>query len=349
MELKNVNIINNEIKELNNKTSNKKNKKSKKVKKLKLSDDLFKIPKYSEYENIMIYDLKIKQLKKICRYYSLKISGNKDQLNKRTYNFLRHSFFILKIQKIWKSYILKKLLSLKGPALIKRDICMNENDFYTMDTMKEIEFKQFISFIDKDDNVYGFDILSLYNHIITTKDAKNPYNRNELPINQKNIIKKIIRYSRYLNMKVEYRIKKQENLSPLKQLENRCTEIFQHINNLGNYSNSSWYWDLSLINTLRFIRELRDIWFYRSQLTNQTRRDICPPLGNPFHGLNMNLLLGVDLLSLKRIGIMIIENLVLHGTNNDNKILGANYVLCALTLVNRQAAEALPWLYQSVA
>ena len=29
--------------------------------------------------------------------------------------------------------------------------------------------------------------------------------------------------------------------------------------------------------------------------------------------------------------------------------LGANYVLCALTLVNETAAIQFPWLYQSVA
>jgi hypothetical protein len=33
--------------------------------------------------------------------------------------------------------------------------------------------------------------------------------------------------------------------------------------------------------------------------------------------------------------------------NQENKALGACYVLGALTIVNENAATALPWLYQS--
>ena len=42
------------------------------------------------------------------------------------------------------------------------------------------------------------------------------------------------------------------------------------------------------------------------------------------------------------------ECMISRGINNASKSLGANYILCALTLVNTDAAENLPWLYQSV-
>ena len=41
--------------------------------------------------------------------------------------------------------------------------------------------------------------------------------------------------------------------------------------------------------------------------------------------------------------------LVKKGINTDAKSLGAFYVLAGLTLVNINAATAMPWLYQSVA
>jgi hypothetical protein len=53
--------------------------------------------------------------------------------------------------------------------------------------------------------------------------------------------------------------------------------------------------------------------------------------------------------SVKKLAISIMEILVRKGINHDSQVLGANYVLCALTLVNLEAATALPWLYQSVA
>jgi len=41
--------------------------------------------------------------------------------------------------------------------------------------------------------------------------------------------------------------------------------------------------------------------------------------------------------------------MVKSGHTNDNRSLGAYYVLAALTLVSDEARNSLPWLYQSVA
>jgi hypothetical protein len=40
------------------------------------------------------------------------------------------------------------------------------------------------------------------------------------------------------------------------------------------------------------------------------------------------------------------EKMVNTGIDKDNKCLGAYYILSALTLVNNDAATALPWLYE---
>ena len=53
--------------------------------------------------------------------------------------------------------------------------------------------------------------------------------------------------------------------------------------------------------------------------------------------------------TLKKLAVSIMERLVNKGINDSSRSLGANYVLCALTLVNIDVANALPWLYQSVA
>ena len=41
------------------------------------------------------------------------------------------------------------------------------------------------------------------------------------------------------------------------------------------------------------------------------------------------------------------EKLLNNEQTNDNKSLGAYYILGALTLVNIDASNSLPWLYQS--
>jgi len=45
----------------------------------------------------------------------------------------------------------------------------------------------------------------------------------------------------------------------------------------------------------------------------------------------------------------IIDKLITLGISESDRILGANYVLCALTLVSEEAANTMPWLYHSVA
>ena len=71
-----------------------------------------------------------------------------------------------------------------------------------------------------------------------------------------------------------------------KELELKILGLFQQINNLGNYSDHNWFWSLSKMNLIKFIRELLDIWAYRANLTNELRRNICLD-GNPFSNINI--------------------------------------------------------------
>ena len=51
-----------------------------KKKKQKMDDVTFKIPKYDEHNHIFVYNYGVKQLKKICKHYKLKQSGNKPEV-----------------------------------------------------------------------------------------------------------------------------------------------------------------------------------------------------------------------------------------------------------------------------
>ena len=68
--------------------------------KKKVNCNNFMIPDLHDYRNIVNNNYTINQLKIICKNYDLKMSGNKDDLNKRCYNYLYYSYNILYIQKI---------------------------------------------------------------------------------------------------------------------------------------------------------------------------------------------------------------------------------------------------------
>jgi hypothetical protein len=100
---------------------------------------------------------------------------------------------------------------------------------------------------------------------------------------------------------------------------------------------------------VKFLQELRDIWVFRANLQTNTMIEICPPHGNPFEVVDMNILINIPLYNIKTLALLIIDQFVKNGVDRESRILGTNFVLCALTLVSEAAADALPWLYQSVA
>jgi len=318
---------------------------AKKRKKVSMED--FEIPSYEEYDKLLKINYNVSQLKSACRFYKQRVSGNKKELIFSLYNYLKFSNSIIKIQKVWRGYLRRYLNNLRGPGLSKNYV--NETDFYTLEDIKDLDISQFYSFIDKDDKIYSFDICSLYNMIVKEKQTKNPYNRNELPVDKmKSDMKKILKIGKILNEKPN--IKLDDNLhefSQEKQFELRTINIFQKIDENGFITNVKWYLNLSRIQLKRFLRELLDIWQYRAQISNEMKRKINPQHGDPFFTINMAVLMHKCFEVLQKRILDIIEIFITQGEDMDSRSLGTYYVLGALTTVSQDAAISLPWLYES--
>ena len=328
------------------KSTNKKNEKNEK------NNNIFiDIPSFSQHKLFANVNYNVNQLKIIAKHYKLKVNGNKQELNFRIYSHLFLSFFILKIQKTFRSFIQRRYNNYHGPAFVKRNLCNNPCDFFTMDELKDISFEQFFSYKDDDGFIYGFDILSIYNLIYKCNGIiQNPYNRR--PINSKIIdnFKNLIRLSKILKINVCTEISNIDyEISNEKSVELKVIELFQTIDSLGNYSNPQWFLSLDIAHLIRFLRELADIWGYRAQLTIEIKRLICPPLGDPFRNFSFSSIYNENITDVRKNILIILNKLINSGIDNDYRSLGAYYVLSALTLVSTNAANALPWLYQSVA
>lgn len=308
------------------------------------------IPGIGEHSKFSETKFNVAQLKTICRHYSLKVSGTKDELSKRIFTFLKLSGYAIKIQKQYRIHLLREYNKLHGPAGLNRKLCINDSDFLSTEDLKDIPYEQFISFKDNDGYIYGFDVISLYTLIIKDKkNPLNPYTRSELPNDILKKIKQLVFLSTILGIPIDITFKPEEQFTPEKIMENRILSIFQTIDSLGNYSDPKWFNELAPNMLIRFVRELHDIWTYRAQLPFITRREICPPYGDPFLNTNIGYLNVLAIDEIKKIAITIMESMVITGVNRDSQFLGASLVLSALTLVNNNASNALPWLYQSVA
>jgi hypothetical protein len=137
-----------------------------------------------------------------------------------------------------------------------------------------------------------------------------------------------------------------------KPMETRIQELFMEIDQLDNYTQSSWFSNLRRTEYILLYRHLTDIWRYKAQLSNEIKNKICP-LFDPFTDIfaqpiyqNHNHILEDQI---KLACLTIIENLVYSGIDRYHKYLGTQHALTALTMVSIEARNAMSWLYESVA
>ena len=316
----------------------------------KISDYDIIVPSNDNLDILTQYNYNKEQLKIFAKHYKLKVSGNKKELSCRIYCFLKLSRYITKIQKIVRGRLQRKYNLSHGPAFLDRSLCNNNTDFFTMDDIADLPCKQFFSYKDDDNFIYGFDIISLYNLLKKEEnEPKNPYNRRVIPLQAIVQLRTMLRLSKLLKIPINVDIKDVfQEVSSKKSIELRILDLFQSMDALGNYSNSIWFTSLTRNQLIKFIRELVDIWTYRTQLTVETKRAICPPNGDPFRNINSYYIHNEpNLDNVRKLIVEVLEKLVNSGIDNDSRALGTYYVLGSLTLVNQNAAEALPWLFQS--
>jgi hypothetical protein len=137
-----------------------------------------------------------------------------------------------------------------------------------------------------------------------------------------------------------------------KKIQLRIIDLFQSINETGNYSDFKWYERLNRIKLFKFMYEIIDIWDYRANLTQEDKISICPPDGRPFNGIPQIMTIlktqNITCQRLREIILTILEKFVYDSFSTENKGLRVMYVLTALTTVSREAAECMPWLYESI-
>lgn len=326
----------------------------------KVSTDDFTILDFSEHSRLLNCEYNLSQLKLINKQYKQKISGNKNQLLCRIYNFLKYSHDAINIQKHWVGYMQRRLNKLRGPAFLKREKCINDTDFFTLEACSEIPTEQFFSFMDSEGFIYGFNIMSIYTLISkngnhgnhgntnTNTNTENPYNKKKMSADILLSLRNILKIGRIMGVEITTSINNEQGEDVSQEFSMRVLSLFQLMDSLGNYTQTHWFTTLSKKSLLKYVRELYDIWSYRAQLTQNTKRDICPPHGNPFQSLNINNPSIMSYSILQKSVLYVMEKMVKSGITNENKTLGAFYVLSGLTLVNYDAAEAMPWLYESV-
>lgn len=303
------------------------------------------VPTCETYKDIVFEKYNLKELKYISKIYKLKISFKKDVLIDNIKKMFLRAENITAIQKMVRGWIVRLWYKSHGPEFKTKD-CVNDVDFLTMEDLRSIEYPYFFSYRDENEKYsYGFNVLSFY-HLVknSKKEVYNPYNRRSIDDKILTQLNRMLRLSKILKIEINLNLENEVDLG--KQVEFRSLDLFQSINELGNYSNHLWFNNLQTSQLIKFVRELNDIWCYRTQLSREIQQKICPR-GNPFRHINFFRIREEPPETLKNKILTIMEEMVYSGVDNDSKALGCYYILGALTLVSQPAALALPWLFET--
>ena len=308
------------------------------------------IPEYKDYIHFDQNKYTLVQLKQICKYLKLKVTGNKHILYTRIYDCLKYNNYIIKIQSIIRKLIILKYFDLKKKYSWKKNLnYVNETDLYNLEPITDIDFYNFFGYTDKDNYSFAFSFYDLNKIITLTKrncPILNPYN--------KNVIEQYIidDFKHIYNMSVRFNFVKSNKKFIARQnfnIKHKIVDLFQHFDDLGNYTNINWFLQLNKVKLIRYYKELMDIWNYRANLTMQIKMEICPPHGNPFSYNPYNpTFRNKSINAIQEIVYNTMCNITKNSINEDRKILGTFYVLSALTLVSEDAAHSMPWLFHSV-
>lgn len=242
-----------------------------------------------------------------------------------------------RIHRVWNHWIARRA----GPLLRFREESNNPYDFYSSDPVEEIPLRYFISYVDSDRKGYIMDsrsVASLFEHAAkssTGGDPTNPFNRAAFP---PTFLRRMARHGHTTT---------QEALKPLTPAQAFTLEVndaFRHFEDLGYYTDPTWFLSLSRAQLQQLYMELADIWFHRAMLSSADRSRIVPverALPVP-----VSTVLIMTHKALQHTVIKACRLLVSSAVARSDRQLGVMYVLGAMALVSQGAAFAYPWLVE---
>lgn len=226
----------------------------------------------------------------------------------------------------------------------------NDTDFFTLESVQYIP-KQYLYEYLEAGQYYAFDIRTLYDYLNSCNElegVKNPFTNIDIPSEKVQEIKRKHKHLEKKGVQLD-QYKEDIQLDPHKQLEWRCLDIFQKIDQLGHYVDYKWYWNLNLYELKKMYFGLEDLWNYRLPITKHQKQRILPHY-TPFQVINVQQYNTItDLTIARRFLLDEIEKFItmgkLEGKNgNDNKYVGSILVLTSLVEVSQIAASVLPHL-----
>jgi hypothetical protein len=129
----------------------------------------------------------------------------------------------------------------------------------------------------------------------------------------------------------------------------KIVDLFTIIDSLNYYSSPDWFIGLNARGHSRFYRELYELWTHRAGMSYAQKETIVPNFHARLFRHPPWALASHPMETIQRINMHAMRLMVTSADDRNDRILGAMYVITALTTVSSAARTAYPWLYESIA
>ena len=277
-------------------------------------------------------------------------SDGKD-INQRKVYTKKQVLAVKKIQTFWRGARILYFWRMQGPAWKEISIAQNSTEVYSLEGTESIGKHLRFSFADSHKHIWIFDIRSLVQLMAKGQLLENPYTREAVSDPVLERLRKRVEVLRKSKVNLFYA--ESESITPEQNWNQKVLDVFIKIEALGYLLNTDWFHKLTIARHKRFYRALYELWHYRLNLRHNEREEICPG----YSLANTRLFryipddaerTQVDIKWWKRQNLTVIQNLVSRSSNKAQRGLGALYVLMGFVQVSEDAADAYPWIYDSL-
>jgi len=249
----------------------------------------------------------------------------------------------IKIQKAWRKVNSYLTLFHQGPCIKTRGLSTNNSEVFSLEPIESILDFYYFSFADTQKNLWTFDIRSIAQMISLGTFKINPYNRQ--PINERIVKKALNRIAWLRSRKYTILYPSNNDLTPDQLWRQKILDVCMRLESFGFHISCEWFSEMSLETHIEFYKFMYELWNYRLGLSIQAQCEIVPPPANLFktryekkHNLHW----------WEKVNLQLIETLIASSSNKESQRLGATYCMMGFVKVNKNAANAFPWLYESL-
>ena len=258
---------------------------------------------------------------------------------------------VQRIQRVWRQWSRQNRFQNQGPAANCRELASNQTEVYSLDSLDSIPQSFFFSFADDHKNIWAFDIRSLSHLVTEGNEIVNPYTRGLIDSATLKKIHARIVWLRHRKFPILHATG--ENMTQDQIWNQKVLDVFFKMEALGYRASCRWFDEMNLTDHMQFYRKLHRLWMYQLGLTPLEKEAIVPG-----YNAGMTKLFKQtpdrleaqthDLRWWRRANLNLILEFLTRAPQKSHQGLGALYVLMSLVQVVPEAAEAYPWVRETL-